>query len=79
MTFPLCRTLVDEWVLVSEDEIVEGMRVAVDETHQLVEGAGAMTLAAARKVARSYPGGHMVVVLCGANISAEKLASIINS
>jgi threonine dehydratase len=79
VTFPLCRTLVDEWVLVSEAEIVEGMRIAVNETHQLVEGAGAMTLAAAKKVARSYPGGNMAVVLCGANISADKLASVLTS
>ena len=38
-----------------------------------------MTLAAAKKVARSYPGGNMAVVLCGANISAEKLASVLGS
>ena len=77
VTFPLCRALVDEWVLVSEEEIVDGMRMSINEAHQLVEGAGGMTLAAAKKVATHYPGGNIVVVLCGANISAEKLASVL--
>ncbi len=78
VTFPLCRALVDEWALVSETDIADGVRQAVDVAHQLVEGAGGMTLAAARQVADKYPGGNMVVVLCGANISAALLAEILS-
>lgn len=77
VTFPLCRVLVDEWVLVSEADIAGGVRMAVEDTHQLVEGAGGMTLAAAREVAAKYPGGNLVVVLCGANISARDLARVL--
>jgi threonine dehydratase len=77
LTFPLCRALVDEWALVSEADIAEGVRLSLDEAHQLVEGAGGMTLAAARQVAGKFPGGNLVVVLCGANISAKDLAAIL--
>jgi len=78
MTFPLCRALVDDWALVSEAEIVAGVRMAVDDAHQLVEGAGGMTLAAARQLAGKFPGGNIVVVLCGANIAAATLAEILS-
>jgi threonine dehydratase len=78
LTFPLCRALVDEWALVSEEEIAEGVRLSLDEAHQLVEGAGGMTLAAAKQVAGKFPGGNLVVVLCGANISAKDLAAILS-
>ena len=77
LTFPICRALVDEWQLVSEPDIAEGVRLSIDQAHQLVEGAGGMTLAAARQVAGKFPGGNLVVVLCGANISAKDLAAIL--
>ncbi len=78
ITFPLCRALVDDWSLVSEADIASGVRMAVDDAHQLVEGAGGMTLAAARQNADKFPGGNIVVVLCGANISAAALATILS-
>jgi len=77
VTFPLCRALVDEWTLVTEADIAAGVRMAVDDAHQLVEGAGGMTLAAARQMAGKFPGGNIVVVLCGANIGSFELAAIL--
>jgi threonine dehydratase len=77
ITFPLCRDLVDEWVLVPEDDIARGIRVAVDQEHQLVEGSAGVALAAARHLAPRFPGGKIVVVLCGANIGAETLGKVL--
>lgn len=77
ITFPLCRALIDDWVLVSEEEIADGIRLAIDESHQLIEGAGAVALAAARKTASRFPGGNIVVILCGGNISVETLKSVL--
>ena len=74
VTFALCRDLVDEWVDVSEDEIARAMRHVIEAEHMLIEGAAAVAVAAVTKM-RTTPGGQVAIVLCGANISAEKLKS----
>jgi threonine dehydratase len=71
ITFGLCRDLIDEWILVSEDEIAAALRLVIDSQHQLVEGAAATAVAAAARYTR--PGQAVVVISCGANISATAL------
>jgi threonine dehydratase len=77
ITYPLCRALVDRWALVTEDEIADAIRLSVDQEHQLIEGAAGVSLAAARRMASEFPGGTIVVVLCGANIGIEKLRMVL--
>ena len=66
-TFPMVQRLVDETVLVSEDEIAAAIRHAYVEERVIVEGAGAVGIAA-------LLGGHVkagevtAVVLSGQNI-----------
>ncbi|RTL92231.1 hydroxyectoine utilization dehydratase EutB [Ancylobacter aquaticus] len=66
-TFPLCRALLDEVVLVSEDEIAAGIRHAAREEGETVEGGGAVGIAAllAGKV---RPTGPAALILSGGNI-----------
>jgi threonine dehydratase len=66
-TFAMCRDLLDEVVLLSEDEIAAGIRHAYEEEREIVEGAGAVGIAAllAGKV---RPDGPCVVVVSGRNI-----------
>lgn len=75
VTFPLCRDLVDEWIEVSEADIVTALRDAIEHDHLLVEGAAALAMAAVRRL--SGPTGRLVVVLCGANISAATLKKVL--
>ena len=72
VTFPLCRTLVDEWIEVGEADIAAAMRHAIEVEHLLVEGSAAVAIAALSQIS-SVPAGRVVVVLCGANISAARL------
>lgn len=74
ITFPLCRELVDEWVLVTEDEIGDALRLVVDEQHQLVEGAAAAAVAGAIRLGDALSGRHVAIVSCGANIASATLA-----
>lgn len=69
------RTL-DERVSVSDDEIAEALVLCVERTKLLVEGAGAVGLAAllAGRVAGSGP---VAVVLSGGNIDATTLVSVL--
>jgi threonine dehydratase len=73
ITFPLCAELVDEWVLVSEEQIGEALRLAIDTEHQLIEGAAAVALAAGMQSGKAVPDQTIAVVSCGANISTSTL------
>ncbi|WP_329003049.1 pyridoxal-phosphate dependent enzyme [Kribbella sp. NBC_00709] len=75
ITFDLCRELVDEWVLVSEDAISAGLRMVIDTEHQLIEGSAAMAFAAVRERRAELAGKRVAVVSCGGNISSKTLAA----
>lgn len=75
ITFDLCRTLVDDWVLVSEDAISAALRMVIDTEHQLVEGSAAMAFAAARARRTELEGQRVAIVSCGGNISASTLVA----
>ena len=46
LTFAMCRDLLDDVVLLSEDEIAAGIRHAYAQEREIVEGAGAVGIAA---------------------------------
>jgi threonine dehydratase len=75
-TFAMVRDLVDDMVLVSEDEIAEGIRHAYWHEQQIVEGSGAVGIAAllAAKIEVRAP---TVVVVSGGNIDMEQHARLI--
>ena len=77
VTFDLCRTLVDDWVLVSEEEIAGAMRLLIEGEHLLVEGAAAVPVAALLKTRDRWRGKQVAVVLCGGNVSLETLAGVL--
>ncbi|BAV51381.1 threonine dehydratase [Mesorhizobium loti] len=67
LTFTMCRDLLDDVILLSEDEITAGIRHAYAQEREIVEGAGAVGIAAllAGKVKANGP---VVVLLSGRNI-----------
>ncbi len=77
ITFELCRTLVDKFETVTEEEIKESLRQYLQIHHMLIEGAAAVAAAACVKLADRFAGKDVVVVLCGANISLETLKSVL--
>ncbi|MFC6919174.1 threonine/serine dehydratase [Meiothermus taiwanensis] len=77
ITLELCRTLVDDWVTVSEEEIRAAMRLFIETQHQLLEGAAGVALAAFLKQAARYRGQRVVVVICGANIGLSALQTVL--
>jgi threonine dehydratase len=77
ITFDLCRELVDEFVLVSEAEIVAAMRQFIDYEHQLIEGAAGVALAAMLKQKDALEGRKVVVLICGGNVSRATLKRIL--
>ena len=76
LTFAMCRNLLDDVVLLSEDEIAAGIRHAYEQEREIVEGAGAVGIAAllAGKVKASGP---VVVLLSGRNIDMDAHRTIV--
>ncbi len=67
-TFQLVRQYVDDVVLVSEEEIVAAMALALEKQHLVVEGGGAVGLAAVQ-AGKVQSGGEMTaVVISGGNV-----------
>ncbi len=66
-TFPMVRDLVEDILLVTEAEIAAGIRHAYWQERQIVEGSGAVGLAALL-AQRVKPTGPTAVLMCGGNI-----------
>ncbi len=77
LTFAMCRDLVDEWIIVDEAAIGRAMRHAIEVEHLLIEGAAGVALAALEVHRATIRGARVVVVLCGANVSAETLRRVV--
>ena len=63
----------DDFVLVSEDEICAAIRCYAQTIHQLAEGGGAATLAAALKMKEQLAGQRVGLILSGSNIDHASL------
>ena len=77
LTQGIIRDNLDDFVLVSEEEIMEAIRLYVEKAHIIAEGAGATPLAAARKLRGRLTGKRVVLVLSGGNLTAEMLKGIL--
>ena len=77
ITFDLCQKLVDDYALVSEEEIALAMREFIDAHHMLLEGAAGVALAGLKQFSEHYRGQNVVVIICGANINRDTLRGII--
>jgi threonine dehydratase len=77
VTFELCRSLVDEYVTVTEEEIAATLRRFLDTHHLLIEGAAAVALAAFERLAARHAGQRVAIVICGGNIGVETLRRIL--
>ena len=77
ITFPLVRDLVDDYLLISEEEIAEAIRWTADKHHKIIEGAAGVALAACMKHRQKFKGKKVAVVICGGNISLEMLKNIL--
>lgn len=76
-TGPLVEALVDELVAVDEDSIAEAMVLLLDRTNLVVEGAGAVGLAALlRDLVPRPAAGSTALVLSGGNVDTGLLAEI---
>jgi threonine dehydratase len=77
MTLEIMRRYVHDMVLVGEEELREAIRLLLRVTHNLAEGAGAASTAAAFRLRDQLAGKTVVGVLSGGNLDLRELARIV--
>jgi threonine dehydratase len=75
-TFRWVQEYVDDFLLVSEEEIAQGVVFALERHQLVVEGAGAVGLAALLNGKVREHGDHLAVVVSGGNIDVPLLLKI---
>jgi len=77
-TFRICQQHVDEIITVDTDQICAAIRDIFEETRSIVEPAGGLTIAAAKKyvAANNVTGQTLVTINCGANLNFDRLRHI---
>lgn len=78
ITFDFCRQVVDNFILVTEAEIVSAIRLILQKQYMLAEGAGVLSIASFLQQQEKYRGKNVVLVISGAKLSTEKLREILN-
>ena len=77
ITFEMCKDIIDDFKVVSEDEIAKGIHVGLEKNHQLIEGAAGATIAGFINQKEKFKGQTVVLVMCGGNISSSVLKSVL--
>ncbi len=67
----------DDFMLVSDDEIRTAVRLVIETTRNLVEPAGAASLAGALRMKDSLRGKHVALILSGSNITPAQLRELL--
>ena len=77
-TFRLCQKLVDEIITVDTDQVCAAIRDIFEDTRSIVEPAGGLAVAGAKKYTaeQDASGQTFVTISCGANVNFDRLRHI---
>ncbi len=79
ITFNLCKKYVDDFILVSEEEIKEAMKLILEKHFMLIEGAGALSVASFLKAKERFKGKNVVLIISGSKLTLDTLRDVISS
>ncbi|MDL2403302.1 hydroxyectoine utilization dehydratase EutB [Rhizobium mayense] len=77
-TFPMCKAFLDDIILVNEGEIAAGIRHAYEHEREIVEGAGAVGIAALLSGKLRNLRGPIAVLMSGRNIDMDLHRKVVN-
>jgi len=77
-TFRLCQKFVDEIITVDTDQCCAAIRDIFEDTRSIVEPAGGLAVAGAKKFIADHgiTGQNIVTISCGANVNFDRLRHI---
>lgn len=79
ITFDICKKYVDDFILASEEEIKEAMKLVLEKHFMLIEGAGALSVASFLKAKDRFKGKNIVLIISGSKLTLDTLRDIISS
>lgn len=79
LPFSIYHNQLEDFVLLSENELLEGIRMALQYTHNLAEGAGAATIMAAVKLKEKLAGKNVVLQMSGGNETLDIIRKALQS
>lgn len=74
--FEIYKDGLDDFVLITDDEIYDAMGLALYYTHNLAEGAGASSIMAAYKIREKLKGKKVVLQMSGCNASPAEIKEV---
>jgi threonine dehydratase len=77
LPYGVIRKHVDDIILLSEEELRQGVVFLLEAAHQLAEPAGAAPAAAARKLSAQLRGQTVVLIVSGCNITKDQLTRVL--
>jgi len=77
ITFDICKNLIDDFILVTEDEIKEAIKLVLEKHYMLVEGAAALSVASFVKEKEIFKNKDIVLIISGSKISMDMLREVL--
>jgi len=77
-TFNIAKEIIDDFVLVDEDKIAEGIRLNFLEHRLVTEGAAATSVMVAKDNLSSHLGKNIICLICGGNIESKLFTKMIS-
>ena len=77
-TFKIAQDTIDDFILIDEDKIAEGIKFNFEKHKLVTEGAAATSIMAVKDQLSSHFGKNTICLLCGGNIDSELFGKIIS-
>lgn len=77
ITLPLCQELVKDWMLITEDEIKQAVKLVLEQHHKLIEGSAGVAIASYLKRSKELADKNVAIVICGGNMAPATLKKIL--
>ena len=77
ITFDLCKKYVDDFIIVTEEEIKEAIKLFLEKHYMLIEGAAALSVASFVKAIERFKNKNVVLIISGAKISLDQLKEVL--
>ena len=78
-TFNIVKEYVDDFVLVSEEKIAEGIKINFLEHKIVSEGAAATSIMVVKEKLSSHIGKNIICLICGGNIDTQLFNKVLSS
>ncbi|MDC0226689.1 pyridoxal-phosphate dependent enzyme, partial [Alphaproteobacteria bacterium] len=77
-TFKIAQDNIDDFILVDEDKIAEGIKLNFDKHKLVTEGAAATGIMVVKDNLSNHLGKNIISLICGGNIDSELFGNIVS-